>query len=204
MLSYLKPQEIMSTKSLAKSSSNQARSAVHPLEFLLWGFLVSVFMLFAGLTSAYMVRRADGQWLDFELPSAFALSTVLVALSTLSLEFARKAARRNEFPALRSYLAMTGLLGLGFLGSQLYAYGQCTAQGVFLVGNPSGSFLYVLSGMHALHLVAALLAVAVMLFKAFRLEIHSKAMLGIRLLAIFWHFLTVLWLYLYAFLWWMH
>ena len=62
----------MSTKPLAKSSSPAPRSAVHPLEFLLWGFLVSVFMLFAGLTSAYMVRRADGNWLDFQLPGAFA------------------------------------------------------------------------------------------------------------------------------------
>mgnify|MGYP000091000302 CR=1 FL=1 len=69
---------------------------------------------------------------------------------------------------------------------------------------PSGSFLYVLSGMHALHIAAAILAVGVMLYKAFRLDIHSKSLLGMRLLAIFWHFLTVLWLYLYAFLWWMH
>ena len=194
----------MSTKPLAKSSSPAPRSAVHPLEFLLWGFLVSVFMLFAGLTSAYMVRRADGNWLDFQLPGAFALSTVLVVVSTLSLEFARKSARRNEFPALRAYLGGTGLLGLAFLASQLYAYRQCTDQGIFLVGNPSGSFLYVLSGMHALHIAAAILAVGVMLYKAFRLDIHSKSLLGIRLLAIFWHFLTVLWLYLYAFLWWMH
>ena len=94
----------MSKQPLAKSSSPAPRSAVHPLEFLLWGFLVSVFMLFAGLTSAYMVRRADGNWLDFQLPEAFALSTVLVVVSTLSLEFARKSARRNEFPALRAYL----------------------------------------------------------------------------------------------------
>ena len=114
----------MSPQSLAKSPAAPVRSAVHPLEFLLWGFLVSVFMLFAGLTSAYMVRRADGNWLDFQLPEAFALSTVLVVVSTLTLEFARKSARRNEFPALKGYLGGTGLLGLAFLASQFYAYRQ--------------------------------------------------------------------------------
>ena len=106
----------------------------------MWGFLVSVFMLFAGLTSAYIVRRADGNWLDFELPSAFAMSTVLVVLSTLTLEFARKAARSNEFAALRSFLLATAVLGLAFLGSQWVGYLQLTGQGIFLVGNPSGPF----------------------------------------------------------------
>jgi cytochrome c oxidase subunit 3 len=177
---------------------------VHPKEFLMWGFLVSVFMLFAGLTSAYIVRRADGNWLDFELPSAFAMSTVLVVLSTLTLEFARKAARSNEFAALRSFLLATAVLGLAFLGSQWVGYLQLTGQGIFLVGNPSGSFLYVISGLHALHIVAAVVAAVATLYRAFRLEIHSKALLGLRLLALFWHFLTLLWLYLYAFLSWMH
>jgi len=194
-----------STTSVNPRSGNQApRSVVHPKEFLMWGFLVSVFMLFAGLTSAYIVRRADGNWLDFELPSAFAMSTVLVVLSTLTLEFARKAARSNEFAALRSFLLATAVLGLAFLGSQWVGYLQLTGQGIFLVGNPSGSFLYVISGLHALHIVAAVVAAVATLYRAFRLEIHSKALLGLRLLALFWHFLTLLWLYLYAFLSWMH
>jgi cytochrome c oxidase subunit 3 len=170
----------------------------------MWGFLVSVFMLFAGLTSAFIVRRADGNWLQFELPQAFAVSTLLVVTSTITLELARKAARRNEFTALQSWLFGTAALGIGFLVSQVYAYLQLTGQGIFLVGNPSGSFLYVISGMHALHIVAAVLAVLVTLYRAFRMEVHSKSLLGMRILAMFWHFLTVLWLYLYAFLWWMH
>jgi len=186
------------------SSVNSARSAVHPREFLMWGFLVSVFMLFAGLTSAFIVRRADGNWLQFELPQAFAISTLLVVISTVTLELARKAARRNEFSALRTWLLATAVLGMAFLASQFYAYLQLTGQGIFLVGNPSGSFLYVISGVHALHIVAAVLAVLVTLYRAYRWEVHSKSLLGLRILAIFWHFLTILWLYLYTFLWWMH
>ena len=81
----------------------------------MWGFLVSVFMLFAGLTSAFIVRRADGNWLQFELPQAFAASTVLVMISTVTLELARKAARRNEFTALRAWLSGTAVLGIAFL-----------------------------------------------------------------------------------------
>ncbi|MBM3912048.1 MAG: cytochrome oxidase subunit III [Sphingomonadales bacterium] len=194
----------MKNLSPSTPSGSSPRSAVHPREFLMWGFLVSVFMLFAGLTSAFIVRRADGNWLQFELPKAFAISTLLVVISTVTLELARRATRRNEFGSLRIWLWATAVLGLAFLASQFYAYLQLTEQGIFLVGNPSGSFLYVISGMHALHIVAAVLAVLVTLYKAYRLEVHSKNLLGMRILAIFWHFLTILWLYLYTFLWWMH
>jgi cytochrome c oxidase subunit 3 len=175
------------------------RQKLHPREFLMWTFLVSVFMIFAGFTSGYIVRRADGNWLEFVLPVGFMYSTLLVILSSFSMHWSLMMARKDELQKVKIGIVFTVLLGLGFIFSQLNAYSQLVDMGLFLVGNPSSSFLYIITGMHALHLMSAIIVLFVIFANVFRYRVHSKNLMGIRLGAIYWHFLGALWLYLYVF-----
>lgn len=175
------------------------RFAVAPLEFLMWIFLVSVFMIFAGFTSGYIVRKGDGNWLAFTLPTAFLLSTALVLLSSAVMQWTYFQAKKNELGKVKLGLTAALLMGLGFVGAQFLAYSQLVNIGLFLTGNPSVGFLYVITLVHALHVVSAIIALIVIFAQAFRYQVHSKNLLGIRLLTLYWHFLGFLWIYLYGF-----
>jgi cytochrome c oxidase subunit 3 len=175
------------------------KNKLHAKEFLLWAFMVSVFMIFAGLTSAVIVRRADGNWLEYVLPSAFWWSTAFVLLSSISLQWSLVQARRDELGKLKLGLVLTLFLGLLFLFSQWVAFQQMVSVGLYLVGNPSTSFLYVITGLHGLHMLSAVVVLFVIFAQVFRYKVHSKNMLSIRLGTLYWHFLGVLWIYLYVF-----
>jgi cytochrome c oxidase subunit 3 len=180
-------------------SAVKKRQKLHPKEFLMWAFLVSVFMIFAGFTSGYIVRRADGNWLEFVLPTGFLWSTIVVLLSSISMQWAVMMARKDNLDKVKIGVAVTILLGVGFIFAQLNAYNQLVDMGLFLVGNPSSSFLYIITGMHALHIVSAIIVLLVIFANVFQYKVHSKSMMGIRLASIFWHFLGALWVYLYVF-----
>lgn len=184
---------------MPQPSAAKKRQKLHPKEFLLWAFLVSVFMIFAGFTSGYIVRRADGNWLEFVLPNGFLISTLVVLLSSVSMQWTLVQARRDNLDKVKIGLILTILMGVGFLFAQLNAYNQLVNMGLFLVGNPSSSFLYIITGMHALHIVSAIIVLFVIFANVFQYKVHSKRMLGIRLATIFWHFLGALWIYLYVF-----
>jgi len=175
------------------------KNKLHAKEFLLWAFMVSVFMIFAGLTSAVIVRRADGNWLEYVLPSAFWWSTAFVLLSSISLQWSVNRAKRDELGQLKTGLVVTIVLGMLFLVSQWMAFGQMVDLGLYLVGNPSTSFLYVISGLHGLHMLSAIVVLFVIFAQVFQYKVHSKNMLSIRLSTLYWHFLGVLWIYLYVF-----
>ncbi|MFN3530520.1 MAG: heme-copper oxidase subunit III [Bacteroidia bacterium] len=175
------------------------RQKLHPKEFLMWAFLVSVFMIFAGFTSGYIVRRADGNWLEFVLPSGFMMSTILVVLSSVSMQWSLNQARKDQLERVKLGLVFTVLLGVGFIAAQFNAFGQMVEMGLFLVGNPSSSFLYIITGVHALHLMSAIIVLFVIFANVFRYKVHSKNLMGIRLGSIYWHFLGALWIYLYVF-----
>jgi len=173
---------------------------IHPQKMLMMLYLVSTVMIFAGMTSAVLVRRAEGNWHYFELPSIFFLSTFLILLSSLTMHWAWIAAKKEKFSQLNLALFITLLLGFGFAVSQFMGWSDLVAIKVFLVGNPSGSFVYVLTGLHLLHLVAALIFLMVTLYRAVTYRIHSGNLLGLELCMIFWHFLDLLWVYLFVFL----
>jgi len=175
------------------------KNKLHAKEFLLWAFMVSVFMIFAGLTSAVIVRRADGNWLEYVLPSAFWWSTAFVLLSSISLQWSVNRAKRDELGQLKTGLVVTIVLGMLFLVSQWMAFGQMVDLGLYLVGNPSTSFLYVITGLHGLHMLSAIVVLFVIFAQVFQYKVHSKNMLSFRLSTLYWHFLGVLWIYLYVF-----
>ena len=180
-------------------AANETRS-VNPKVFTMWLFIVSIIMLFAAFTSAYLVRKAEGNWVEFDLPNLFSYSTVVLLASSASMHFAYLAAKKDQFNALRISISITFVLGLIFLIMQFYGWIQLVEMNVFFVGNPSGSFVYVLSGLHGLHLISGLIVLLVALVAAFRLKINAKALTQIKICTTYWHFLDALWVYLFLFL----
>jgi cytochrome c oxidase subunit 3 len=173
---------------------------MHPKKFAMWLFMVSVVMLFAAFTSAYVVKQSDGVWLDFQLPALFDYTTAIIILSSVSMHWAVIAAKKNLIKMIRVALGVTFVLGSLFLVGQLMAWGELVEADVHFVGNPAGSFLYVLTGVHGLHLVSAVIFLIVVLYSAFQYKIHSKSLVQLEICATYWHFLGGLWLYLYLFL----
>lgn len=170
---------------------------------LLWIGMVSIIMMFAGLTSGYIVRRAEGNWIVFEMPQIFYLSTVLLALSSVALVVARRAVKRSQYNSVKMGVALAFLLGVGFLFSQVEGWRQLVDIGVYFTGpgsNAAGSFFYVITLAHVLHVVAGLIVLAVMFRKAILQKYSAEDYLGLDLGMMFWHFLGVLWLYLFLFL----
>src|SRR5688572_4450010 len=174
--------------------------SMHPKKFALWLFIVTVIMIFAALTSAYIVRQADGNWLIFDLPNLFLVTTAIILVSSGTMHWAYLSVKKNNLESAKIAMAVTTVLGISFLVGQYMAWGQLVENSIYLVGNPSGSFVYVISGLHGLHIVGGLVFLIIVLFSIFRSKIHSKNLLRIEMCATYWHFLDGLWLYLFVFL----
>jgi cytochrome c oxidase subunit 3 len=179
---------------------SKPRFVVDPRLFVTWLFIVSSIMIFAGLTSAYILASADANWRPLKLPLAMFVSTGLIVLSSGSMHWAWLSAKRNNLVQLRLALGLTFVLGCAFLACQVAAYQWLNAHGFYLVGvDKNAPYLFVISGLHAMHIVSGLLFVLFVLINALRFRVHSKSMLSITQLATFWHFIDVLWLYLFVF-----
>ena len=174
--------------------------SMHPKKFALWLFLVTVFMIFAALSSAYIVRQADGNWLLFDLPNLFFMTTIVILVSSGTMHWAYLSAKKDNLETAKLAIGITTVLGIGFLIGQYLAWGEMVKGNIYLVGNPSGSFVYVISGLHGLHIVGGLVFLLIVLVSLFQLKIHSKNLLRIEMCATYWHFLGGLWLYLFVFL----
>lgn len=189
---------------VAKSMGEENNTdGVHPLKFTLWLIIVSIIMMFAAFTSAYLVRRAEGNWLEFELPNILLISTVIIALSSVTMQMAHNAAASDNIAKLRLMLYLTFGLGIMFLVAQWNGWAELVSNNVHFGGdtsNPAGSFMYVLTGVHGFHLITGLIYLAIVIASSLRYKVHSKNMLRIQLCTIYWHFLGGLWLYLYIFL----
>lgn len=174
--------------------------SMHPKKFALWLFMVTVVMIFAALTSAYIVRQAEGNWLDYDLPQVFWFTSGVVVLSSLFLHWAYISAKKDNLSQLRIGMSMAVLLGIVFLVGQWYSWVALVDRQVFFVGNPSGSFLYVFTGLHAVHLISGVIFLIIVLISSFRYKVHSQAMNTMEMVTSYWHFLGGLWIYLFMFL----
>lgn len=168
-------------------------------KMLLWIGIVSIIMAFAGFTSAYIVRKAEGNWIEFNMPRAFTISTIIILISSFTMQMAYGAVKKNNFQNAKTFSIVTLGLGLAFVFSQFYAWNVLVDNGIFFVGNPSGSFLYVLTGLHVLHLVGGMIALTLVAVKTIQEKYNSENSLGIELCATYWHFLDLLWIYLFVF-----
>lgn len=173
------------------------------IKALLWLGIVSIVMLFAGLTSAYIIRQAKGEWLTFDLPSQFYISTFIILMSSATLFWASGAAKKNNYRALVNGLGITFILGIGFIVSQVSGWGAMIENGIFFTGpgsNVSASFLYVITALHAAHALGGIIALLITLINSVKRKYTSKNILGLQLCSIYWHFLGALWIYLFLFL----
>ena len=189
----------MSTISIAERKEIRGKAAIP----LLWIAIVSMIMLFAAFTSAYVVRKGKGEWLDFEMPQIFYFSTAIIMISSVTMNWALASAKKNNFKSLKIASLITLILGLTFVICQFKGWGVLVDNKVYAAGkfsNPAGSFFYLLTALHALHLFAGMIAVIVVWVKSLFNKYNSDNYLGIRLCATFWHFLDVLWIYLFVFL----
>ena len=173
---------------------------VNKWKFILWLFIITILMLFASQTSAYLVRRAEGNWVEFELPQIFWYSTVVLVISSILIQIAYFSAKKDNFSTLKLTITGSFIAGIAFLIMQYIGWQQLQQDGIFLKGNPSGSFMYVLTGLHAFHLVTGLVVIAFAFVAAFRMKIHAKSLLQLEICTTYWHFLDALWIYLFVFL----
>jgi len=174
--------------------------AMHPRKFALWLFIITVVMIFAALTSAYIVRQAEGNWLAFELPIELWITSGIIVLSSVTMQWSYIAAKKDELSQVRIGLIVTTILGVIFLLGQFYVWGALVDKNVFFVGNPSGSFLYVLTGLHGAHLISGIIFLIIVLISALKYKVHAKNLTQIQMCRTYWHFLGGLWIYLFIFL----
>jgi cytochrome c oxidase subunit III len=180
------------------------QASVHPKKFALWLFMVSVIMVFGAFTSAYIVRQAEGNWMDFAMPSMFWVTTIIILVSSGTMHWAYLAVKRDNIEMAKVAISITTVLGVAFLVGQLMGWSELINEGVHFVGRDgsgvSGSFLYVISGVHGVHVISGVIFLLFVLVAVFRFKAHSKSLLRIEMCATYWHFLDVLWLYLFVFL----
>ncbi len=174
--------------------------SVNIWKFITWIFIGTILMLFASQTSAYLVRRAEGNWTEFGMPAIFTWSTGVLIISSLFMHLGLKAARKDEFAKLKMFITTTFGFGILFLVMQYIGWQELQTEGVYLKGNPSGSFLYILTGLHCFHLISGLIVLVFALVAAFKMNIHAKNLVRIEVCATYWHFLDILWIYLFVFL----
>ena len=190
----------MENNAVKGQALSERLTQIPTFKILLWLSMVSMVMMFAGLTSGYIVRQAEANWLFFEIPQAFTYSTIFIILSSISMFWAQRSVKKNDRSGLTKGLTITLVLGLAFCVTQFSAWSELVRQGIYFTGNPSGSFLYVLSAMHLLHLAGGILYLVIVTAKSYQGSYTAENHLPIELCSIFWHFLDFLWVYLFIFL----
>lgn len=171
---------------------------------MLWFGIISLIMSFAGLTSAVLVSRKREDWLnDFEIPQAFLLSCGIIIISSATFILAKKALKSNNRGMTTVFLWLTLLLGIGFIYTQFMGFGQIIDSGYYFTGESSNvtmSFIYVIAFAHILHVVAGIISLLVVIYNHYKQKYTPTSLLGMELSATFWHFIDILWIFLFLFL----
>lgn len=185
------------------ADENRARSAKSSKLILLFA-MVSMTMMFAGLTSAFVVSKSRTDWLkDFQLPSAFFYSTLVIIGCSVTFHLAKTAMQKDNRKATTNLLLTTLALGILFVVLQFVGFEQIVANGYYFTGAESTittTFLYVVTVTHLFHLAGGIISLLVIIYNHFKQKYNSTQTLGIELGAMYWHFLDFLWVYLFLFL----
>jgi cytochrome c oxidase subunit 3 len=185
--------------SLKEHNDRKARS----YKMLLWFAMISMFMMFAGLTSAYVVSTSRPDWLkDFVLPNAFIVSTAIIIASSITFHLAKRSMQKDDRNTTTTLLLVTLALGIAFIVAQFYGFRAVIESGYYFTGANSTvttSFLYIVTLVHLAHLFAGIIVLLVVIYNHFKQKYNSSQTLGIELGAMFWHFLDILWVYLFLF-----
>lgn len=173
-------------------------------KMMLWFGIISLVMSFAGWTSAFVVSSSRPDWLkDFQLPNAFLISTVFIILSSVTFILAKKALKSGQSKATLLWLLTTLALGIVFIYNQFSGFQQIIDLGYNFTGptsNVTMSYIYLIAVVHIAHVVVGLICLLVVIFNQFKQRYSATNMLGFELAATFWHFIDILWVYLFLFL----
>lgn len=188
---------------MAQLQQDKDRLDLAPKKFNMWLFVFASFMMFAALTSGFIVysggNKAHG--IKIILPQAFIYSTIVILISSITMFLASRAAKQSQFKKQRLFLSVTAILGIAFFALQLYAFSVLVHMGVYFINNnASQSFIYVFVGMHLLHIVAGVVMLFYTLSGSFKNMGQAKNVYRMEFASIFWHFVDIIWIYLYVFL----
>jgi len=185
---------------------SEQKRKIHPHKFTLWVAIGSILMMFAGLTSAYIVKRSQASWLMIEIPMMFWYSTATILASSVTVQLALKALKKREMINYRRLLVVTAVLGVLFIVLQIAGFRQFAAQDIRLVGagsNASYSFLLAISGLHGIHVLGGVVALVVIAIRALNSSTRSYSSVPLEIATTYWHFVDALWIYLFIFFTWM-
>ncbi len=179
---------------------NDQKTRLHPHKFALWIALASIVMMFAGLSSAYIVKRNQANWLTFDLPLIFWYSTAVIIISSITIMLSRKAFMNREMQNYKRWLVVTLVLGIAFVFMQYIGFKQLWHNGITLTKNVSFSFLYIIVGLHAVHVIGGVIALIISLLKSVSAKRKTYSTMPIDLMNTYWQFVDLLWIYLLIFL----
>ena len=189
-------------KKVISATVSTQRKKIHPHKFTLWVGLGSIIMMFAGLTSAYIVKGSQPEWSTVEMPKIFYYSTVAIVASSVTIQMALKAFKERRMMQYRRLITITAVLGSLFIILQLAGFNQLWRSGIDFKGAGAGQFLYIIFGLHVLHVLGGVITLLVMFFKAFSAKIRNYNPVTIELASTYWHFVDLLWIYLFVFFLW--
>ena len=186
------------------AETKETKYIIHPAKFSLWLFIVSIILFFGGITSAYIVSKGiesdKDMWYAFDMPPILWYTTGVLLISSIMLQFGVWGAKKGDFSRARISLILTFILGVFFLIGQIFAWTILRDSGVVFGNANSSNYMYLLTGLHGVHIIAGLIFVLVVLVNTFRGKYKQGNTIAIENCATFWHFLDLLWIYLFIFL----
>jgi cytochrome c oxidase subunit 3 len=183
------------------AATQYSRNKIHPLKLTLWVGIASIIMMFAAFTSAFVVRRSAGNWYEFKLPDIFFLNTLVLVVSSVTLHLSYTAFIKGNEKRFKNLLLATFVLGIVFVILQYKGWEAMNAMGATFTVNPSSSFVYLISGVHAAHVLGGIAALTVAMVFAYALPFKPtpRRRLRLELVVQYWHFVDILWIYLIIF-----
>ena len=175
---------------------------IHPHRFIMWIAIGSIVMMFAGMTSAYIVKKNQGNWLAIELPQVFWYSTAVILASSVTMFLANTVLKAGKTSFYKTLITITAILGVVFISMQWEGFKDLETRGIALIGpqsNSASSFLFVITGLHMLHVLGGVIALIVTFFRSFWVQEGQINLVTTQIVATYWHFVDVLWIYLFIF-----
>lgn len=192
--------EINERNQPSSPEAGRSKKRMHPHKFTLWVAIGSIVMMFAGLTSAFIVKSNQSTWVPVAVPKVFWVSTAAILLSSLTIQLALRSFKQRYMQQYRMLVGVTLILGIAFVLMQWLGFQQLwNDQGITFKGGGAGQFLYVIFGLHALHVAGGVIALVVMFVKAFIGRSKNYSSVPVEVAATYWHFVDLLWLYLLVF-----
>ena len=184
------------------NSEEFKHNKIHSKKLVLWFALGSITMMFTALLSAYIYKQSSGHWIFIELPTSFIYNTLIIIISSITIQWSYKMVKINNLIRAKNLLILTLLLGFCFLVGQYFSWIEMVSDEVYLIDprSVSGSFVYILSGLHALHIIGGIVALIVMVTRSLKNKLNIHNILGLELTLTYWHYLGLLWVYIYVFL----